>query len=251
MSDEPARRSKGVHTHIGAYHILHGVDLAVPRGPAHHAAGPQRRRQDHHAAHHHGPVACVARARRRFGGRDITALHDAADRRSSASPMCPRTWASSPTSRCKENMLLAARGARRAEPDGRRAAEVDLLAVPGGGEVLEPPGRQALGRAKADAGGGARHRRAARAADRRRAQQGPGAGHHQQHDRRLRELKAQRRDHPAGRAEHQLRQAPGRHRRRDGQRPRGAQRHHGGAGRRRGCSNAAGPGAGTHRESAV
>jgi branched-chain amino acid transport system ATP-binding protein len=23
---------KGVHTHIGAYHILHGVDLAIPRG---------------------------------------------------------------------------------------------------------------------------------------------------------------------------------------------------------------------------
>ena len=23
---------KGVHTHIGAYHILHGVDLTVPRG---------------------------------------------------------------------------------------------------------------------------------------------------------------------------------------------------------------------------
>ena len=23
---------EGVHTHIGAYHILHGVDLAVPRG---------------------------------------------------------------------------------------------------------------------------------------------------------------------------------------------------------------------------
>ena len=22
---------KGVHTHIGAYHILHGVDLAVPK----------------------------------------------------------------------------------------------------------------------------------------------------------------------------------------------------------------------------
>ncbi|HCL87602.1 MAG TPA: ABC transporter ATP-binding protein, partial [Comamonadaceae bacterium] len=22
---------QGVHTHIGAYHILHGVDLAVPR----------------------------------------------------------------------------------------------------------------------------------------------------------------------------------------------------------------------------
>ena len=25
-------RLEGVHTHIGAYHILHGVDLAVPRG---------------------------------------------------------------------------------------------------------------------------------------------------------------------------------------------------------------------------
>ena len=23
---------QGVHTHIGAYHILHGVDLQVPRG---------------------------------------------------------------------------------------------------------------------------------------------------------------------------------------------------------------------------
>ena len=23
---------QGVHTHIGAYHILHGVDLVVPRG---------------------------------------------------------------------------------------------------------------------------------------------------------------------------------------------------------------------------
>ena len=23
---------RGVHTHIGAYHILHGVDLAVPEG---------------------------------------------------------------------------------------------------------------------------------------------------------------------------------------------------------------------------
>jgi ABC-type glutathione transport system ATPase component len=51
--------SRLVHTHIGAYHILHGVDLACPRA-ADHAAGPQRRRQDHHAAHHHGPVAGVA-----------------------------------------------------------------------------------------------------------------------------------------------------------------------------------------------
>ena len=31
MSDNLLEMS-GVHTHIGAYHILHGVDLAVPRG---------------------------------------------------------------------------------------------------------------------------------------------------------------------------------------------------------------------------
>ena len=32
MSDAPLLRLVGVHTHIGAYHILHGVDLEVPRG---------------------------------------------------------------------------------------------------------------------------------------------------------------------------------------------------------------------------
>ena len=33
MSSTPAMLSlRGVHTHIGAYHILHGVDLEVPRG---------------------------------------------------------------------------------------------------------------------------------------------------------------------------------------------------------------------------
>src|SRR5437762_10674707 len=29
---EPLLRLTGVNTHIGPYHILHGVDLAVPRG---------------------------------------------------------------------------------------------------------------------------------------------------------------------------------------------------------------------------
>ena len=47
---------EGVHTHIGQYHILQGVDFAVPRGDHDRAARPQRRRQDHHAAHHHGAV---------------------------------------------------------------------------------------------------------------------------------------------------------------------------------------------------
>jgi len=29
---EPLLQLEGVHTHIGAYHILHGVDLEVARG---------------------------------------------------------------------------------------------------------------------------------------------------------------------------------------------------------------------------
>ncbi|HEY3633720.1 MAG TPA: ABC transporter ATP-binding protein [Caldimonas sp.] len=32
MSDAPLLRLAGVHTHIGAYHILHGVDFDVPAG---------------------------------------------------------------------------------------------------------------------------------------------------------------------------------------------------------------------------
>lgn len=32
MSNENLLTLEGVHTHIGAYHILHGVDLKVPRG---------------------------------------------------------------------------------------------------------------------------------------------------------------------------------------------------------------------------
>ena len=71
MSHEPLLTLEGVHTHIGQYHILQGVDLAVPRGALHGAARPQRRRQDHDAAHHHGAVARLARAASRFDGRDI------------------------------------------------------------------------------------------------------------------------------------------------------------------------------------
>jgi len=32
LRDEPLLCLEGVHTHIGQYHILHGVDFAVPRG---------------------------------------------------------------------------------------------------------------------------------------------------------------------------------------------------------------------------
>ena len=32
MTSSLALNLSGVHTHIGAYHILHGVDLQVPQG---------------------------------------------------------------------------------------------------------------------------------------------------------------------------------------------------------------------------
>ena len=55
-------RLQGVHTHIGRYHILQGVDFVAPRGRDDDAARAQRRRQDDGAAHDHGAVARLARA---------------------------------------------------------------------------------------------------------------------------------------------------------------------------------------------
>ena len=92
---EPLLTLDGVHTHIGQYHILQGVDLAVPRGGCR-AAGPQRRRQDHDPAHHHGPVEGqrgphpLRRPRHRR-------LRHARHRAAPASPTCPKPWACSPT----------------------------------------------------------------------------------------------------------------------------------------------------------
>ena len=88
----------GVHTHIGRYHILQGVDFSVPPGPHHHAARPQRRGQDDDAAHHHGAVAGLARRdplRRRAASRRCRRRTS----RTPASAMCRRPWRSSPTSR--------------------------------------------------------------------------------------------------------------------------------------------------------
>ena len=59
------------------------------------------------------------------------------------------------TDRHGENMRWPARAAPPSGADGRRGCRIFSL-FPGGGVVLEPPGRQAVGRAEADAGGGAR-----------------------------------------------------------------------------------------------
>ena len=52
----------GVHTHIGPYHILHGVDFAVPRGELTMLLGRNGAGKTTTLAHHHGPVAGLVRA---------------------------------------------------------------------------------------------------------------------------------------------------------------------------------------------
>lgn len=53
---EPLLDIRGLHSNIGQYHILHGVDLQVPAGGLTVLLGAQRCRQEHHPAHHHGVV---------------------------------------------------------------------------------------------------------------------------------------------------------------------------------------------------
>ena len=123
-----AARTAGVHTHIGAYHILHGVDLAVPRGRGHDAARAQRRRQDDDAAHDHGPVAASQ-------GRI-----DASTARTSRRPPRRRSPPRHRLRAREHGHLRRPHGARRtccwprAAPshraDRRRAARVDLRPVP-------------------------------------------------------------------------------------------------------------------------
>ena len=157
MSDATAARrsTRRAHAHRRVPHPARRRPR-VPRGPGHDAARPQRRRQDHDAAHDHGPVARVAghAMRLRRPQRHHAALRDAA-----RSPQLGIAYV-------PENMGIfadltvqgehAARRARGAHAPSRSTTtrlEVDLRPVPGGEEVLAPSGRQALGRAEADARG--------------------------------------------------------------------------------------------------
>ena len=209
----------GVHTHIGGvpHPARRGLDLRAGAGD--HAAGPQRRRQDDHAAHHHGPVAASA-GRGGVRRAPITARH--ARHARPASPTCPRTWASSPTSRCKENMLLAARRAEARRRDRQRAWNGSSASFPALKKFWNHPAGNTLGGQKQMLALPAPSSSRAPAPDRR-AQQGPGAGHHQQHDRRLDQLK--RRGTTILLVEQNFR-SPKRWATRggDGQRPRGARR---------------------------
>ena len=103
----------GVHTHIGAYHILHGVDLMVPRGQltmllGRNGAGKSTTLRTIMGLWH------ASKGRVALAGQDITA---AATPQIAALGVAyvPENMGIFADLTVKENMLLAARAAKRAE----------------------------------------------------------------------------------------------------------------------------------------
>jgi branched-chain amino acid transport system ATP-binding protein len=110
---------EGVHTHIGAYHILHGVDLSVPRGKltmllGRNGAGKTTTLRTIMGLWH------ASQGRITFNGHDITQL-PTPQIASMNVAYVPENMGIFSDLTVKENMLLAARLARRAgQIDGER-----------------------------------------------------------------------------------------------------------------------------------
>jgi branched-chain amino acid transport system ATP-binding protein len=103
---------KGVHTHIGAYHILHGVDLDVPAGEVtmllgRNGAGKSTTLRTIMGLWH------ASQGRIHFKGRAIQALRTP-DIAQAGIGYVPETMGIFSDLTVKENLLLAARQARRA-----------------------------------------------------------------------------------------------------------------------------------------
>ncbi|MBC7610850.1 MAG: ABC transporter ATP-binding protein [Polaromonas sp.] len=103
---------QGVHTHIGAYHILHGVDLVVPRGQVtlllgRNGAGKSTTLRTIMGLWRAAPGVIT------FDGRDITGLATPEIARLNIAYV-PETMGIFSDLTVKENMLLAARNASRA-----------------------------------------------------------------------------------------------------------------------------------------
>ena len=213
----------GVETHIGHYHILHGVELDVPEGRTTMLLGRNGA----------GKTTTL---------RTIMGLWRASRRRDPPRRRADR-GARHARHRARRHRLCAgdhggvlrpdgegepgARGARRR--DGPDTPRLDFRLLPAAEEVLAVARRNAVGRAEADALVRARLHRAAPAAADRRADQGARARDHRRAGRMPRRGEAARRHHPAGRAEFSRRAGDRRHGQRDGQWPRRAYRHDGGA----------------------
>ena len=110
MSAQNLLTLEGVHTHIGAYHILHGVDLNVPANQltmllGRNGAGKTTTLRTIMGLWH------ASQGRVTLAGRDITAAHTPDISRSGVAYV-PENMGIFADLSVKENMLLAARGAR-------------------------------------------------------------------------------------------------------------------------------------------
>ena len=103
---------KGVHTHIGAYHILHGVDLAVPKGQLTMLLGRNGAGKTTTLRTIMG-LWPASKGRITFNGRDITALQTPQIAGLNIAYV-PENMGIFSDLTVKENMLLAARQARHA-----------------------------------------------------------------------------------------------------------------------------------------
>ncbi|WP_369823439.1 ABC transporter ATP-binding protein [Limnohabitans sp. 15K] len=103
---------EGVHTHIGAYHILHGVDLVVPRGELTMLLGRNGAGKSTTLRTIMG-LWQASQGRITFGGEDITALNTPAIAQKNIAYV-PENMGIFSDLTVKENMLLAARNAQNA-----------------------------------------------------------------------------------------------------------------------------------------
>ena len=103
---------QGVHTHIGAYHILHGVDLVVPRGELTMLLGRNGAGKTTTLRTIMG-LWSASQGRITFAGEDITALNTPAIAQKNIAYV-PENMGIFSDLTVKENMLLAARSAQNA-----------------------------------------------------------------------------------------------------------------------------------------
>ncbi len=108
----PMLELRGVHTHIGAYHILHGVDLTVPRGQLTMLLGRNGAGKTTTLRTIMG-LWQASQGSVLLGGEDITRLPTPAIARQSVAYV-PENMGIFADLSVKENLLLAARQARHA-----------------------------------------------------------------------------------------------------------------------------------------
>jgi branched-chain amino acid transport system ATP-binding protein len=104
---------QGVHTHIGAYHILHGVDLEVPEGEVTMLLGRNGAGKSTTLRTIMG-LWRASQGRIDFKGRPLQTLHTPEIAQAGIGYV-PETMGIFSDLTVKENLLLAARQARRAE----------------------------------------------------------------------------------------------------------------------------------------